>query len=48
MQVHRAVFKGPDLVTWLVEVGLVSDRSSGVTYARHLLNGRVIRYDPLA
>jgi len=43
-KVHRAVFKGPDLVTWLVDVGLVSDRSSGVTYARHLLNGRVIRH----
>ena len=44
LKVHRAVFKGPELVTWLVDVGLVNDRNSGVTYARHLINGRVIRH----
>ena len=44
LTVHKAVFKGSDLVSWLVEVGLASDRQSGVTYGRHLVKGRVIRH----
>ncbi|KAG8225069.1 hypothetical protein J437_LFUL000048 [Ladona fulva] len=37
-------FKGTDLVTWLVEVGLAHDRAEGIRYGRHLLDGAVIRH----
>ncbi len=41
---HRAVFRGSELVDWLLEVGLARDRASGVEYGRHLVKGRVIRH----
>ena len=44
LRVHKAVFKGCDLVDWLIEVGLANDRSCAVSYGRNLVKGRVIRH----
>jgi hypothetical protein len=44
LNVQRAVFKGSDLVHWLLEVGLARDRFDAVVYGRHLVKGRVIRH----
>ena len=41
---HHAVFRGAELVDWLLEVGLVKDRNEGVVYGKHLVRGRVIRH----
>ncbi|XP_053203069.1 integral membrane protein GPR155-like [Panonychus citri] len=37
------VFKGCDLVNWLLKSGLTTDRKSGRTYATNLLRGHLIR-----
>ncbi len=44
LKVHKAVFRGRDLVDWLLEADLVGGRGDGVTYGRHLIKGRVIRH----
>ena len=41
---HRAVFRGADLVDWLLEVGLARDRQDAVVYGRQLVKGRVMRH----
>lgn len=41
---YKAAFRGSDLVDWLLEVDLARDRQDAVTYARHLVKGRVIRH----
>jgi hypothetical protein len=41
---HKAVFRGAELVDWLLEVGLAHDRTEAVTYGRQLVKGRVIRH----
>lgn len=41
---HKAVFKGNEMVDWLLEVGLARDRVDGVEYGRQLVKGRVIRH----
>ncbi|XP_066431916.1 lysosomal cholesterol signaling protein isoform X1 [Eleutherodactylus coqui] len=38
------IFWGSDLVSWLVEVGLASDRGEAVTYGQRLLHGGVIQH----
>lgn len=42
--VWRAVFRGCELVDWLIEFGLARDRSDAVAFGRHLIKGRVIRH----
>lgn len=37
-------FLGSELVDWLLQVGLVSDRVTAVHYGNSLLRGRVIRH----
>ena len=37
-------FRGSELVDWLCEVDLARDRQDAVSYARHLVKGRVIRH----
>ena len=44
MRQHRAVVRGHDLITWLLERGLVLSRQDGEVFGRHLLRGRVIRH----
>lgn len=38
------VFFGSDLVTWLVEVGLASDRGEAVVYGDRLVKGGVVQH----
>lgn len=38
------IFWGSDLVSWLVEVGLASDRGEAVKYGERLLKGGVIQH----
>ena len=40
----RIVVTGTDLVSWLVERGLVLSRQDGQIFGRHLLRGRVIKH----
>ncbi|XP_012254388.2 integral membrane protein GPR155 [Athalia rosae] len=42
LRVYRGVFTGTDLVDWLLEAGLVPDRTEGVRYGRCLLDARVL------
>ncbi|XP_015519847.1 lysosomal cholesterol signaling protein [Neodiprion pinetum] len=42
LRVYRGVFTGTDLVDWLLEAGLVSDRPAAVMYGRCLLDARVL------
>jgi len=44
MESYVKVFCGHELVDWLMLVGLARDRSEGVKYGRHLINGRVMRH----
>ena len=39
---HHEVFHGLDLVDWLVEVGLATDRDGAVSYSKRLLIGQII------
>ncbi|PNF32094.1 Integral membrane protein GPR155 [Cryptotermes secundus] len=41
---YKETFSGSALVDWLLGVGLARDRNQAVQYARHLLEGRVIRH----
>jgi len=44
MRVWRGVMTGSELVSWLIERGLVLSRQDGEAFGRHLLRGRVIRH----
>ena len=44
LMTFKAVFRGSELVDWLLEADLVSNRMDGVVYARHLVKGRVLRH----
>lgn len=41
---YKETFPGSALVDWLLGVGLARDRNQASQYARHLLEGRVIRH----
>ena len=38
------VVSGQNLISWLLERGLVLSRQDGESFGRHLLRGRVIRH----
>ncbi|XP_073838455.1 integral membrane protein GPR155 homolog anchor [Musca autumnalis] len=44
IKTYRKVFYGCEFVDWLIEVGLSKDRLEAVHYAKHLVNGRVLRH----
>ncbi|XP_046968650.1 integral membrane protein GPR155 isoform X2 [Vanessa cardui] len=44
MRTYRNVFRGSSLVRWLIQCGLANDEHEAVTYARHLLDGRLIAH----
>lgn len=44
LKVYRGVFSGRDLVNWLLEVGIVSNREDAVRYGRCLLESRVLQH----
>lgn len=44
LKVYEDVFSGRKFVDWLIEVGLARDRTEGVNYARHLIEGRIVRH----
>ncbi|KNC25712.1 hypothetical protein FF38_12876 [Lucilia cuprina] len=44
IRTYRKVFYGCEFVDWLIEVGLSKDRLEAVHYAKHLVNGRVLRH----
>ncbi|XP_067644870.1 lysosomal cholesterol signaling protein isoform X2 [Eurosta solidaginis] len=44
IRVYRKVFYGTEFVDWLIEVGLSKDRLEAIQYARHLVDGRVLRH----
>lgn len=44
LKVYRNVFSGSKFVDWLIELGLARDRVEAVNYARHLIEGRVLRH----
>ena len=41
---YKAVFRGKDLIDWINEADLVSNRQDGVNYCRNLIKGRVLRH----
>lgn len=41
---YKNVFPGHTFVDWLVEVGLARDRVEAVHYARHLIEGKVVKH----
>ncbi|KAJ8917326.1 hypothetical protein NQ315_002348 [Exocentrus adspersus] len=44
IKVYKNVFTGHAFVDWLVEVGLARDRVEAVNYARHLIEGKVLKH----
>ncbi|XP_018569986.1 integral membrane protein GPR155 [Anoplophora glabripennis] len=44
LKVYKNVFSGHTFVDWLVEVGLARDRVEAVHYARHLIEGKVLKH----
>jgi len=44
MRQYRGVVSGQNLISWLLERGLVLSRQDGESFGRHLLRGRVIRH----
>lgn len=44
LQVYKSVFSGQQFVDWLIEVGLARDRIEAVNYARHLVEGKVLKH----
>lgn len=44
IKVYHKVFYGTEFVNWLIEVGLAKDRLEGIHYAKHLVDGRVMRH----
>jgi len=41
---YKAVFRGKDLIDWIIEADLVSNRQEGIYYCRNLIKGRVLRH----
>ncbi len=41
---YQDVFTGGELIDWLLDVGLIKERSEGVLYGRKLLEGSVIEH----
>jgi len=41
---HFSVFKGNDLIDWLIKSKLVKNRAQGLALGRSLINGHVIRH----
>lgn len=44
IHVYKKCFYGGAFVDWLLEVGLAKDRLGAVNFARHLVDGRVLRH----
>ncbi|XP_065582586.1 lysosomal cholesterol signaling protein-like isoform X2 [Artemia franciscana] len=44
LQWYTSVFLGPELVDWLIMVGLARDRAEAVRYGKHLLTGGIISH----
>ncbi|KAK5638085.1 hypothetical protein RI129_012380 [Pyrocoelia pectoralis] len=44
IKVYKNVFSGRKFADWLIEVGLARDRTEAVNYARHLIEGRVLKH----
>lgn len=44
LKTYRNVFSGVRFVDWLIEVGLARDRVEAVNYARHLIEGKVLKH----
>lgn len=44
IKIYKNVFQGSKFVDWLIELGLARDRVEAVHYARHLIEGRVLRH----
>lgn len=44
MKIYKDAFSGTKFVDWLLELGLARDRVEAVHYARHLIEGRVIKH----
>ncbi|XP_019875971.2 integral membrane protein GPR155 isoform X2 [Aethina tumida] len=44
LKTYKNVFAGNKFVDWLIEVGLARDRVQAVNYARHLVEGKVLRH----
>ncbi|XP_028148362.2 integral membrane protein GPR155 [Diabrotica virgifera virgifera] len=44
IKIYKNVFSGETFVEWLIEVGLARDRVEAVNYARHLVEGKVLRH----
>ncbi|KAK9874359.1 hypothetical protein WA026_002709 [Henosepilachna vigintioctopunctata] len=44
IKIYRDVFTGHQLIDWLITVGLARDRCEAVNYARHLVEGRILRH----
>lgn len=41
---YKAVFRGKDLIDWIIEADLVSTRQDGVDFGRNLIKGRILRH----
>lgn len=44
IKIYKNVFYGNTFVDWLITVGLAKDRCSAAEYAKHLIDGRVLRH----
>ncbi|EFA13400.1 lysosomal cholesterol signaling protein isoform X2 [Tribolium castaneum] len=44
IKVYKSVFTGIEFVDWLITVGLARDRGEAVNYARHLIEGKVLKH----
>ncbi|KAJ8953723.1 hypothetical protein NQ314_007333 [Rhamnusium bicolor] len=44
IKVYKNVFSGHTFVDWLIDVGLARDRIEAVNYARHLIEGKVLKH----
>lgn len=44
IKIYRNVFSGTKFVDWLLDVGLARDRIEAVNYARHLIEGKVLKH----
>ncbi|KAJ6641073.1 Integral membrane protein, partial [Pseudolycoriella hygida] len=44
IKIYKKVFYGNRFVDYLIEVGLARDRVEAIQYARHLIDGRVLRH----
>ena len=44
LKTYKASFSGSELVDWLIEADLASNRQDAISFARHLVKGRVLRH----